>query len=231
MKKRTHLFIFFALLSLFGLPAYAAVSGKVMFEGDVPPNELIDMSSDPTCLYSHENQVDTEAVLVNEDGSLRNVFVYVKSGLEGRSFDAPAEPAELDQRGCQYVPHVQGVMVNQEIEMKSSDKTLHNIHSRPKNSKGFNLGMPKKDVKVKRKFSEPEVMVKFKCDVHPWMTAYIGVMEHPYFSTTGDGGTFEIKDLPDGTYTLEAWHEVFGTQTAEITVANGEATADFTFSV
>ena len=134
------------------------------------------------------------------------------------------------QKGCHYVPHVQGVQVGQPLQIVNSDSTLHNVHGMPKQSKEFNLGMPIQGMKLDRKFDKPEVMVKFKCDVHPWMNAYVGVLDHPFFAVSGADGQYEIKDLPAGTYTVEAWHEKFGVQTQEITVTDAAAgSADFSF--
>ncbi len=209
----------------------ATVTGTVNFSGTPPEPTRINMDADPTCASLHSGPVYTEEVVVNENGTLQNVFVYIKEGLEGQTFPAPKEPAKLDQSGCQYHPHVFGVQVDQPLEIMNSDSTLHNVHGMPEKSKEFNLGMPIKGMKLKRQFKEPEVMVKFKCDVHPWMNAYAGVLTHPFYSVTGDQGTFEIKDLPAGTYVLEAWHEKYGTQTQEITVDEAAAsTVDFSFS-
>ncbi|MBI4000033.1 MAG: carboxypeptidase regulatory-like domain-containing protein [Candidatus Omnitrophica bacterium] len=142
----------------------------------------------------------------------------------------PTIPITLDQKGCQYHPHVLGVQVGQPFEMVNSDPTLHNIHSLAEKSAQFNLGMPIENMRLKKKFENPEIMVKLKCDVHPWMSAYIGVLSHPFFSVSGSDGAFEIKDLPAGEYTIEAWHEKYGTQTQKITVGEESATADFTFN-
>lgn len=211
--------------------AKAAVTGKVAFTGTAPDTGILDMNADPTCAGAHADAVKNPEVVVNPNGTLQNVFVYVKEGLEGKTFDTPSTPKTLDQNGCLYTPHVQGIQVNQPLEILNSDSTLHNIHGMPKESKEFNLGMPIQGMKLNHKFDKPEVMVKFKCDVHPWMAAYLGVLPHPFYATTGEDGTFKIENLPAGTYTLEAWHEKYGTQTQQITVdASGNATADFSFA-
>lgn len=209
-------------------PVWAAsVTGKVVFKGTVPPPQKIDMSTDPACGGS----VKTEEPLAAADGSVQNVFVYVKQGLEGKNFEAPKDSVVLDQKGCHYQPHVLGLQTGQTLEIVNSDSTLHNVHGLPANSKQFNLGMPIKGMKLKRKFDKPEIMVRFKCDVHPWMSAYVGVVPHPFFAVTDDKGSFEIKNLPPGTYTIEAWHEKFGTQTQQVTVdETGAKTVDFSFA-
>ena len=213
-------------------PAYAGtVTGKVNFTGAPPAAEAIDTNADPVCASMHAEPLMTEDVVVNSDNTLRNVFVYVKEGLEGKTFETPKEPVMMDQNGCHYVPHVFGIQAGQTLQIINSDSTLHNVHGMPTASKEFNLGMPIQGMKLDRKFDKPEVMVKFKCDVHPWMHAYAGVLTHPYFSVSGDGGAFEIKDLPAGNYVIEAWHEKYGTQTQNVTVDEaGAAAADLTFA-
>ena len=200
-------------------PAWAAsVKGAVAFTGTAPAGKPVNMAADPTCAAQHKTPQMSEEVVVNSNNTLKNVFVYVKTGLEGKTFPVPAEPVSFDQSGCHYVPHVVGVMVGQPFQIINSDSTLHNVHSLSKESKQFNLGMPIKGMKIKKTFEKPEIMAKVKCDVHPWMNAYIGVLSHPFYAVSGEDGSFEIKDLPPGTYTLEAWQETLGTKTAEITV-------------
>ncbi len=220
--------LFFAVAN----PAHAGtVSGKASFSGTAPAVQEIDMNADPTCAGLHSETVTTEDVVVNANGTLKNVFVYVKQGLEGKTFEPPATSVKMDQNGCQYHPHVFGVQVNQPFEIINSDSTLHNVHGMPTQSKEFNLGMPIQGMKLTRKFDKPEVMVKFKCDVHPWMNAYAGVLPHPFFGVTNEEGVFEIKDLPAGQYVVEAWHEKFGVQTQNITIDEaGVQTADFAFA-
>jgi len=220
----------FLLLSTSSVFA-GSVTGKVNFTGTAPQMEPISMSADPVCAGLHSEPVYAETVVANANGTLRNVFVYVKEGLEGKTFPTPAEPVVMDQKGCQYHPHVFGIQVGQPLQIVNSDATLHNVHSLAEKSKQFNLGMPIQGMKLKKTFENPEVMAKFKCDVHPWMSAYAGVLTHPYFSVTSDEGTFEIKDLPAGEYTIEAWHEQYGTQTQKVTVTSEEPVQiEFTFS-
>ena len=225
---------FFAVITILMLlsPSSFAgtVSGKINFTGTAPANEQISMAADPTCASLHSGPVFAETVIANSNGTLKNVFVYVKEGLEGKTFPAPTTPVTIDQKGCQYHPHVFGIQVGQPLEIINSDSTLHNVHSLANQSKQFNLGMPIQGMKLSKKFENPEVMVKFKCDVHPWMSAHIGVLSHPYYGVSGDEGTFEIKDLPAGTYTIEAWHEKYGTQTQSVTVTDQPANVEFTFN-
>ena len=207
------------------------VKGAVRLEGAPPAGAKLKMDADPYCKTQHPGSPPAaETVATNSDGTLRNVFVYVKSGLEGKHFTAPTEPVTIDQHGCTYHPHVLGIMIGQPLKIINSDATLHNIHSLAKNSRQFNLGMPTKGMQLTQKFTSEEVMVFIKCDVHPWMGAYAGVLSHPFYSVTADGGTFELKDLPEGTYTIEAWHEKYGTQTQQVTVKAGvPAEISFTF--
>jgi hypothetical protein len=176
----------------------------------------------------HPQGLKADDVIVNSNGTLKNVFVYVKEGVTGKH-EAPKDPVKFDQHGCVYTPKVFGIMVNQPLEIWNSDDTLHNVHALPKNSPEFNLGMPVKGMKLKKSFTKPEVMVKIKCEVHPWMGAYAGVLEHPFYAVTGDDGTFTIKDLPPGQYVIEAWHEKYGAQTQNVTVGETDAEAQFQF--
>jgi plastocyanin len=223
----------FAAIVGFVLPQLAVaggtISGTISLDGTAPQRQPVKMSADPTCEAANPGGRLGE-VFVVKDGKVQNVFVYIKDGLGAQKLDVPAAPAVLDQQGCMYTPRVVGVMVGQELEIRNSDATLHNVHSLAEKSKQFNNAMPMKGMTIKRKFSEPEVMVRFKCDVHPWMAAYIGVLSHPFHGVSAENGTFSIANVPAGTYTIEAWHEKMGAQTASVTVTDGgTATADFTF--
>ena len=210
----------------------ASISGKITFDGTPPKRKKITTDADPKCAEMHaDSPLLSEEVVVNPNGTLKNVFVYVKTGLEGKTYDVPKEPVTINQTGCHYEPHVFGIMAKQELDILNSDDTLHNIHAMPAKSTEFNVGEPNKGMIVKRKFANPEVMVHFKCDVHPWMSAYVGVMDNPFYSVTGDDGTFSLKGLPAGEYTVAAWHEKYGEQVQKIKVGDGEAkTADFKFT-
>ncbi|MGH7482668.1 MAG: carboxypeptidase regulatory-like domain-containing protein [Longimicrobiales bacterium] len=211
-------------------PAQAAtISGVVNFEGTPPENEPIDMSAEPTCAEKHEGQPRAQTVVVN-DGRLANAFVYVREGLPERTWPVSGEAQTLDQEGCTYEPHVLGVQTGQTLEIRNSDGILHNINAAPENQRGFNISQPTTMTST-REFDEPEVMIPVECDVHGWMRAYIGVLEHPYFAVTGEDGSFTIANLPPGDYVVEAWHERYGTQTVNVSVqAQGEGQANFTYS-
>lgn len=219
--------VFLAILILtgFGKNSQAAtLTGKALFEGQAPAAEAVKTDADPNCKMMHPAGLTADEIIVNSNGTLKNVFVYVKEGLSGKSFPAPKTPVAFDQKGCQYSPKVFGIQVGQPLEIINSDNTLHNVHSLAQANAAFNLGMPIQGMKLKKTFTKPEVMIKIKCEVHPWMHAYCGVLDHPYFSVTNDQGAFEIKDLPSGSYVIEAWHEKYGSQTQNITIgADGES--------
>ena len=208
------------------------LTGTIHFEGAPPARKPIKMSADEGCHKQHTEPVLSEDVIVGASGGLKNVFVYVKSGLEGRQFAVPATAQVLDQKGCMYLPHVWGVMANQTVRILNSDPTLHNVHGIPASGKDeFNVGMPRKDMEITRVFKEAGA-VHFKCDVHPWMSSYGHVMTHPFFAVSDDTGAYTIANLPPGQYVIEAWQEKLGAQTANITVGEGGATTqtlDFTF--
>jgi plastocyanin len=206
------------------------VTGSVVIDGVAPKNLPIKMNADPTCLKEATGTQLQETYIVGADGkSLGNVFVYVKDGLGNYVFDAPTGVAHIDQKGCRYHPHVFGVRVGQQIEISNSDPTLHNIHAMPKDNPEFNQAQPMINMKMTKTFDKKEIMVPFKCEVHGWMNSYVGVLDHPYFTVTTDSGKFELKGLPAGTYTIEAWHEKLGTQTQSVTLAEKD-TKDISFT-
>ena len=207
------------------------VQGTISLEGTPPAPERIRMNADPVCVTEATN-TETEYYVVGEGGALGNVFVYVKEGLEGRTFPAATGTVELSQEGCRYGPHVFGIRVGQTLEIVNGDPTLHNIHATPSANDEFNMGQPIEGMRFERTFSTSEVMVPFKCDVHGWMNAYAGVLEHPYFAVSGADGGFDLSELPAGDYVVEAWHEMLGTQTQNVTVSEGTtAELSFTFTV
>ena len=197
------------------------VSGRVTYEGAVPATAPISLESDPACAREHPNGLKLDTILVT-NGGLENVFVYVKDGLGNYYFDTPTAAVTLDQKGCSYSPHVFGVRTGQPIEIVNSDATLHNINAMAHVNQSFNLGQAIQGMKNSKVFTAPEVMIRIKCDVHGWMNAYVGVLSHPYFAVTANGGAFELKNLPAGTYTIEAWHEKLGTQTQSVTLGEKE---------
>lgn len=207
----------------------SGIQGSVRFVGAAPDRKRIKQDQECTALHSNE-VVLSEDVIVNDNGTLKYVFVYVKEGLGDRKFNPPAQPVIFDQKGCMYTPHVFGVQTGQTLKILNSDPLLHNIHAMPEVNRPFNFGMPKQGDERERKFDKAEVMVKIKCDVHPWMLAYCGVVSHPYYSVTGDDGSFSLKHLPPGQYLIEAWHEKYGTQAQSITVGDNEVkNIEFTF--
>ena len=203
----------------------ASISGTIKFNGAVPKPVKIDTSQDPTC----KTEVRTETAMV-DNGNLQNVFVYVKDGLGGRTFETPKDPVTLDQHNCHYVPHVLGVMAGQTIKILNSDPTTHNIHPTPKANREWNESQPPKGAALEKTFARPEIMLPVKCNQHPWMKMWINVNKSPFFAVTDKSGKFEIKELPPGTYTIAAVHEKYGEQTQKVTVAPKESkTADFNF--
>ena len=196
-----------------------AIIGFARFSGNRPAVKPLTMRADPVCLKANSGPVMDESIVVNEDSTLANVFVYVKEGLD-RIKPPPISSDEivvLDQKGCRYIPHVLGIRVGQVLKILNSDTTAHNVHSLSKFI-GFNNAMPTAGMKIAKKFGKSEIMVPLKCDIHGWMSAYIGVLDHPYFSVTDSQGVFRISGLPEGHYKLEAWHETLGTKTFDVDV-------------
>ncbi len=206
----------------------ATITGKVLFEGAKPKLKAIMMDQDPVCVQKHTGSTAyTEDGAVNGNGTLPNVFVYVKQGAEKYTFATPTEQAVLDQNGCTYKPHVLGIQVGQDLHITSSDPTTHNIHPMPKDNREWNESQAPGAAPLEKKFARTEVMIPVKCNQHPWMRAYIGVMRNPFFAVTGSDGTFTIKGLPPGEYTIEAWSAGFGSgqvrQEQKVTVGAKES--------
>ena len=206
------------------------IQGKISFDGKAPKMKSLRMDADPVCVANNTVVPRREWLMLDENNGIKNVLVFVKESsnksLEGE-FNAPENPAVIDQNGCVYVPHVLGVMVGQKLDILNSDGTLHNIHALPKVNKEFNKAMPRSKKRMTVQFDKSEAPFKVKCDVHPWMGAFIGVFEHPYFAVTDDDGSYVISGLEPGDYVIEAWHERLGSQTANVTV--GDSAANFTF--
>lgn len=205
--------------------ATASVAGKISFEGAVPAPTKIQMSADPFCAKNSKDPMTSEVKVT--DGGLENVIIYVSSPVTG-SFPTPTESVEIDQNGCHYVPHVFTIMVGQNLKIKNSDETLHNIHAFAEVNQQFNVGQPVKGMTNETKFDKAEMPLPFKCDVHKWMSSFAGVFTHPYHTVSKGGGAYEIK-LPPGTYEVTAWHEKYAPIKQTIEVKDGKADLNFTF--
>jgi hypothetical protein len=207
----------------------ATLTGVIKLAAAAPAMPTIQMSADPYCQSQHPTPAKDEEVVVGPGGELANVFVYVKNPPAG-NFPPPSTPVTLDQRGCQYHPHVGGIMVGQPLEIKNSDTTLHNVHAMPNNNTQFNEGQPV-PMSTTKKFDKAELVpFRIKCDVHGWMKAWMAVLPHPFFAVSQMNGTFTIPNLPPGTYTVVAWHEKYGPKEQQVTVAAKESKAlSFTF--
>lgn len=203
----------------------ATVTGKISLDPTVPVPTMttIKMSADPKCEANNAGkEIKAQSLVMSPDKTVANVFVRVKSGLKTTTFTTPTEPVVVDQFGCMYIPHVIATMVNQPVKIKNSDGTLHNVHGTPTTNAEFNIAMPAFKKEMDKVFDKEESPFHVKCDVHPWMSGYVAVMTHPYFSVTKEDGKFEIKGLDAGEYEIEVWHEKLGVQTAKVTVAAGE---------
>jgi len=214
--------------------AASTITGTVTFSGKPPAIKPLTMDADPACAKKHGGKpVPGEALVLGSGNMMGNIMVYVTKGLpSGKTWPAPKTPVTLDQDGCQYKPHVMGIMVGQPYRILNSDGVLHNIHTLPKVNKSFNQAMPASRKEATTTFDKPEAIFNIKCDVHPWMSAYVGVFSHPFFSVTGTDGKFTISGLDAGTYEITAWHERLGPQTATVTVSGSDTkTQNFTFAM
>jgi plastocyanin len=233
--NRVWLAVGLVAVSLWPGVAFAAgsITGTVTFNGTAPTLPPLAMDADPVCAKKHAGgKAPSEMLVLGSGNTMGNVMVWVSKGLPaGKTYPAPTTPAVLDQNGCQYKPHVMGLMVGQAYKILNSDGILHNIHTLPKINPGFNKPMPATLKETTTKFDKPEPIFNIKCDVHPWMQAFVGVFTNPFFSVTGTDGKFTISGLDPGTYEITAWHERLGTQTATVTVAaTGAKTQDFKFA-
>lgn len=204
-------------------PATAAtITGKVTFTGQPPRRARIRMDAEAVCAQAYSGPVLAEDFVPGEGGTIQNAFVYIKSDFGGASFPVPEEPIELDQKNCLYTPHVIGVMANQPVKIVNSDTVTHNVHPVPQSNREWNRSQPPQGEAIEASFSRPEVLIPVKCNIHPWMRAYIGVMKHPYYAVTGNDGSFTIHNLPPGDYTLVAWQEKLGEKEIQVTVGESE---------
>ena len=220
-------------MSVWPSVAFAAgsVTGTITFAGTPPKLNALAMDADPVCAKKHTTPVLNEMLVLGTGNTMGNVMVYVSKGLpSGKTYPAPTTPVTLDQNGCVYKPHVMGIQVGQTYKILNSDGILHNIHTLPKVNKAFNRAMPATSKEATTTFDKEEAIFNIKCDVHPWMTAWVGTFTHPFFTVTGPDGKFTISGLDAGTYEITAWHEKLGTKTASVTVAaSGSKTQDFKF--
>jgi plastocyanin len=205
------------------------VTGSVKLDGTAPKPKNINMAAEPACSKGRTSPAVTEEVVTGDGGALANVVVYVKSGLDGYSFPAATTPVKFDQQGCQYHPHVAGMQVGQPIQVVNDDQTTHNIHPIPKENREWNESQPPGAAPIEKNFAREEVAIPVKCNVHPWMKAYMAVLPNPYFQVTEKDGKFDLKNLPPGTYTLVAWHELYGPSEQTVTVGSKE-TKNVTFT-
>lgn len=213
--------------------AASTITGTITFAGTPPKLNTIDMAAEPACAKKHSGPVPVEVLVLGPNQTMGNILVWVSKGLPaGKTWPAPSTPVTIDQNGCQYKPHVAGIMVGQTYKILNSDGVLHNIHTLPKVNASFNKGMPGTLKEATTVFSKPEAVFQIKCDVHPWMQAWMAVFTNPFFSVTGPDGKFTISGLDPGTYEITAWQERLGTQTATVTVgANETKTQAFKFAV
>ncbi len=209
----------------------AKLSGRVTFDGTPPERRTINMSKDAKCIALHGGKpVLDEAVLVGDDGRVKNAFVYIRRGAPKIEYPLPEEPAKLDQKDCMYRPRVQGILVGQRLLVGNSDPVTHNVRSFPIRSRPFNFGQPPDSEPRERIFEAAEREIEVQCDIHPWMHAFVFVMDHPFFCVTDDDGTYTIDGLPPGEYMVEAWHEKFGRQRQTVIVDDGDMQdVNFTF--
>ncbi len=195
------------------------ISGKIIYSGKKSSHKIVNMDADPQCVKLHLRAVSDESIAANSEGALANVFVYIKQGLEGKNFEPPADPVIIDQNGCWFNPRVLGIQVGQTLKVKNSDPVTHNIHPMPEINREWNQSQAPDTEPFTRKFTQPEIMIKVKCNIHAWMQAWVGAVAHPYFAVTGADGTFTLHDVPPGNYTLEIWHEELGKQEQQVTLA------------
>jgi hypothetical protein len=204
--------------------------GKAIFRGRLPARKTVTMDADPDCERLHQRPTRDESEIVNGDGGLANVFIYIQTGLEGKQFEPPSQAATIDQKGCWFRPRVLGLQTRQKLRVSNSDPVSHNIHPLAQVNREWNQNQSPDTPPIERSFTRSERMIPVKCNIHAWMRAWIGVVDHPYFAVTDPTGSFDIASLPPGQYTVEAWHETFGTQQQSITVPrSGTVNASFTF--
>ncbi|MDX1950971.1 MAG: carboxypeptidase regulatory-like domain-containing protein [Verrucomicrobiota bacterium] len=231
MNLKRSLGIMAALAATVQLASAADIIGKVTLKGTPPPEKELPL--DPNCGKLHTTKPKTRFYVTGENNGLADVFVYIKDGLTGKTFEVPTEAALLDQKNCEYLPYVMGLQTNQKLLVRNSDPLLHNVHPTPTvaGNKEKNLAQMPKSKDLEFTFPSPEIFVRYKCDVHPWMFAYVGVLEHPFYAVSDKDGNFKIANVPPGDYTVEAYHRKGGKVTQQVKVENATKTADFTVEV
>lgn len=224
-------FLLVLLLAGSGTNALAGtVTGIVKFEGEAPEMKPLKVPEEDACIAKHGGAIMNEALVLGEGQTMANVIIHIVSGLPDQEWEMPKESAELDQQGCHYKPHVLAVRAGQNILVKNPDEIFHNVHAHSDVNPPMNLAMPANKNRMIHKFDKAETPFKITCDVHPWMASYCGVFDHPFFFVTDNDGKFTLKDVPAGTYEIEAWHERLPAQKATVTVdESGEQSIDFTF--
>jgi plastocyanin len=212
-------------------PATAgSISGAVTLDGAPPVLKPIDMSAFPACVQANPSPLVPPIVVTGDKGALANVVVYVKDTPGNYHYDTPADTVVLQQKNCMYEPHVVALMTGQPFEVQNNDPTMHNVHPMPKRNRQWSTSQPAGSAALKETFTRPEFAMQVLCNVHPWMRSTVFVFDHPYFAVTPKTGAFELKNLPPGTYTIEAWHETLGTQDQTVTIAPHESKSiSFTF--
>ncbi|HYF01496.1 MAG TPA: carboxypeptidase regulatory-like domain-containing protein [Planctomycetota bacterium] len=205
------------------------IVGQIKLQGNRPRQRFVDMKADPKCAALHADKVPSDEMVVGPNNEVQWAFVYISKGVKGGPFEPPKQPVLIDQVGCRYVPHVAGLMTGQVLQYRNSDELLHNVHGLPFGNRQWNLGQPSKGmVSDVDHLKAKEVMIKVKCDVHPWMSMWVGVLDHPYFAVSDAEGRFGIANVPPGRYDVTVWHEGMKQETKEVAVpAEGAATADF----
>ena len=205
------------------------VSGAVRMIGPQAVATRIDMAADPACLKMHPSPVMGDEVVTGPNGALKNAIVYISEGIGNRSFDPPTVPAVFEQKGCTYSPRILGIRARQTLRLINSDPTTHNIHPVPQNNREWNMSQFPGSPPIEQTFAREEI-IPVKCNVHPWMKGYIAVFKHPYFAVTDQNGGFELKNVPPGEYTIEAWHEKYGVLTQKVTLGPNQTKAlEFVF--
>lgn len=212
------------------LSTVGTITGLVRFEGTPPEQSVAQLSGWSECAAQHPQGNPPAGDVLVKDGKVQNALVYIKDGLGDRVFPVPTEAVEMDQKACVFLPRVLGAQVGQPVKFLNSDAMAHNVHGFAQTAKPWNISLSVKGTSRAVKVDKPEAMIEIKCDIHPWMRAYLGVFDHPYFALSGADGSFTLKNVPPGEYTVEAWHERFGIRSQKVTVGAKETkAAEFTF--